>query len=196
MPKSLSVGGRVVDRKGKPLANALVSMLYTNCPGCHDRIIPATKTNKDGLFAMPVETKIGSSLTVLIEQEAPSGFWSPFFADDIALSKAGLKGIPIKVRKLTGTIQLGDVPPTVEYRTLSIDISKLFHISPTELNFDFATLTITKGYIVIYKDITIPASAIHSSTIRLALPKGRWGLLFSIKRGNSRIDEEVIVSKS
>lgn len=192
--KSLSVAGRVLERRGKPVTNALVSIYYPWCTGCHDRIIPSVNTNEEGLFAVPVEGKIGSSATIFIEQNVPKGFWSPFFADEVAFSKAGILGIPIRVRSRPGTIQLGDVRPAVEYRTVSIDISKLFHIDPADVTVETLTMTIVRGNAVIYKDITLPAMAVDSSTtVHLALPQGRWGLLFSIQRGTTRIDEQVIV---
>lgn len=187
------VAGRVVDRKGKPVFGALVSIIGSPCIGCHDRIIPSTKTDIEGLFALPIDGKVNSVVSVLIEQEVPHGFWSPFAANDLALLKAGFRGIPIKIRSRQATIQLGDVRPTVEYKKVVTDISKLFHIDNAELDLKSISITVVRGNVVVFKDIPIAGGKLSSSVVHLALPTGSWGILFSVQRGSNRIDEQFIV---
>jgi hypothetical protein len=190
---TLLVGGRALGRDRKPVANALVLAFYPPCIGCGDRIIPATKTNEEGLFAIPIDGKVGSTVNILIEPKVPTGFWSPFLADDRALAKAGIHGLPVTVRARSGTIQLGDVSPAFEYKSISIDFHKRFHFDLGAIDFDATTITIVKNNVVVFKDLVIPPWARSSSVVSLAFPEGRWGVLFSIRRENSVIDEQIII---
>lgn len=190
----LTVTGRVVSASGAPVGNAVVSLLYPPCPGCIDHIIPSVRTDDHGFFMLEGDNISASEASVFVEQEAPKGYWNPIYPTEVRLSGfAEYHGM--KLRGGGRKMEIGDVRPTVEYRSVEIDLRKIF-------GFDFEVgrrishalrLSISRRGRTAMRDIAIPEHSINSGIVRMALPTGPWKLEFSLDVQRRKLKRNILV---
>jgi hypothetical protein len=75
--KTVSVAGRAVDEKGRPLSDAIVTLYYPPCRDCIDQILPVGFSLPDAVFFVDHSAPSINGLKLFIEERIPKGYWSP-----------------------------------------------------------------------------------------------------------------------
>jgi len=184
----VSIQGRVVNKEGKPIANAKVGLEYPPCKRCLDHIIEIMTTPQEGLFYQDTRSIIGvKEVRLIIEEEVSKNVFRLIYYPSLALSHLPqYRGITINTRK-SRDINLGDVLPTISYKDFSIDLSKYIEDIDGFSEVRFSVKDFRKKKVVT-KERNIPNSFWkNTSTVNLALPKDRWILEIQYRNRNGRV---------
>lgn len=121
-----AVSGIVVDELGKPVSGATVRLVSPRDSGQIGGALPVDRTDESGVFFL-VDHLARQNAWLQIEGPQPNGVWNAVSPVNFTLSQFDeFIGIPIKQLGQNRTVQLGKVPLHIEYRTVFIDLHKLF----------------------------------------------------------------------
>jgi hypothetical protein len=187
------VSGRVVDDQGAPVSGALVTLYAPPCRNCFEHVLPGGRSLSDGAFFVDVSGGSLKNLSLFISEPVPAGFWSPLGEPSLEeLSHPQIfRGIPIRIRKGTSRLNLGDVAVMNRYARVILDLSKM----PLEENRSGADASMQVDLTlfdsrrrVIFSGL-LPSQAFDPSarTVNLALPRGRWILEFRLDGHGKKI---------
>lgn len=188
--------GQAIDDHGKPLSNVVATLYYPPCRGCLDHNLRTDTSRADGLFIIEA-TGLSRGLKLYIEENIPNGSWSPFGAPPYSdLPRLPLfASIPIHPPRKGKGIDLGRVVVKLRYGKVKLELSGLLaaRFDPARgerlkiTMRDHLERTIYDGYLpdVAYDPAT--------SSVNLALPKGKWFANFSLGDGPQLINSPDVV---
>lgn len=185
LAQSYWVTGRVIDESGHPVEDAVVFLNYS-CDGCWEKLVPTAKSMADGEFILNNGTRIKSDMRLVVAGPVPKETWTPLSPTDPFLQKVPeFSGKSLSIAAAYGTIRVGDIKPCFMYGDVFIDIGKLFGAKPLKEG-STVSLDVSYGSIKIAHGILVDQKAIDQSrqTIKMALPKGDWRLVFKVMKGN------------
>jgi hypothetical protein len=178
--KIVEVTGRVIDRNGKGISEATVTIYYPPCNGCFEHLLPSTKTQKDGAFI--IESPLVSDRRVMIfaEEPVPKGYWALYTPSVWSLAQDPKMGSSIKLSE-SETIELGDVRVHLRYGKVVASLLKCGASAEQDKSIDVRVeLKNSNGKIVQQTSVPKTSIDVNASIIRLAIPVGRWELIVTV----------------
>lgn len=180
------ITGRAVDGKGRPVVGAKVLISYPSCNGCIDQLLPSTTTQEDGAFTLSTEGLPEKELKLYIEGPVPESFYTPFILPfDGLRHNPRFSGYSLHLRKGVWRDDLGKVLVKILYAGVRIDLVAAFEgkyqAGRNEARNIVFTLKDDYGKEVYGGSLPeAPAFDPTYTFARIALPKGRWTLLFTL----------------
>ncbi|MFN7948067.1 MAG: carboxypeptidase-like regulatory domain-containing protein [Blastocatellia bacterium] len=180
------ITGRAVDGKGRPVVGAKVLINYPPCKGCIDQLLPSALTQENGAFALSAEELPAKELKLYIEGPVPEGFYSPLSPPfDVLRHNPKFSGYSLPVKSGVWKDDIGNVPVKILYAGVKIDLVSVFE---GKYQADVAE---ARNIVFNLKDGcgkevysgSLPEAMAFDPTFtfaRIALPKGRWTLLFTL----------------
>ena len=192
---NIRVVGTVVDSQGNPIPKADAVLLSPPClkqknsKEWRDQINPAYTTHEDGIFFLDAfdNAKVAR---VLISEPIPERAWTPIPSPDLTLQCfPEFQGVIVKAPRSGATIQLNKISPQIKYKSVLIDLSKLFK-DRRELLKSNPSLKMSVEYrgIKVVNSIRVEEETFDriKNEVRFYLPTGSWNLLFEISNGNKK----------
>lgn len=188
-----TIRGRVIDKAGRPVARALVTLHPTRPPkrstgATVDGLIESYETDAYGRFSIPSSPGMLQAVTLYVTTPVPPKAYAPLSAPFKDLTGASLiPGHDIVVNK-NGDTDVGDVPVIVQYGTAILYLQDLAG-SPLFGAYDNRLpirLRVRNAHRDVVSEGYVPSSGIHddTSSIALALPEGGWNIEVAVVKRN------------
>lgn len=187
------VTGRAIDEQMRPVSDAIVTLYSPPCRSCLDHVFPVGSSRSDGTFFIEFSGNRSDKLTLFIESPQPRNSWAPLryppFQELARLKQ--VRGYDIRPPR-EGQVDLGNVPVSIHYATLNIDVSSVFGGSykPGDTGPDQIGITIRDSRKNLIFEGPVPPKAFDQSFtfLNLALTKGKWTIELFLRdnENNSR----------
>lgn len=173
-----SVTGRVVDLKGDPVENVIITAAMT-CPNCLDILDQKTKTFKDGGFDLKFTSSIIGS-RFYIDDVVPSGTWSPlsYLSPDQRDGIKELRSIRSIKRNIKET-KFGKIVMPYKYSVMEIDLRSFMNLK----DYNSLTLKIYNKNNQLIDTGHLPKVNLNDppNILSLALPASAKGTIWSLE---------------
>src|SRR5205085_12495846 len=125
--------------------------------------------------------------TLFVEAPTPYGFWSPFSGPPFGQLRRlkPFQGVKLLLRPNRARVDLGEVKAGIQYGKVVIDLAAtLEKVSASPENLKHAKMGIKDifGHVIYEGNIPETALDLRSSTLKLALTKGKWSLHISLNK--------------
>jgi hypothetical protein len=192
--RNIQISGRAVDEKGKGIQGALVTIYYPPCKNCFEHLLHSFETLPEGGFVLEAPWVPERKLTLFIEEPTPNGFWAPYkpFIGNLSNGKGyKYKGTIVALSRKS-RIDVGDVRVNVRYGRVSL---RFTNCEPEWRGSSNIDVTVKNHAGVIVQQISVPKAAIDlkASLVKLAIPAGKWELIFSMRNPGGKIERKVYV---
>jgi hypothetical protein len=190
----MEINGRVIDANSQPVKDARVIFYDPRCNGCLEMLVITDTTAANGRFHYREASGDKPYMRVFAEEKVPENAWNPI--NSLFMDSAKIPGLQTTVVSKNGLSNLGDIPLTVRYETMPVDLANVFKRQLPVGALDSLKLEVALGKKVVARDLAVPPQFINGSVIELALPvplpgKGIWKLTFSFEDDKTKYQDSI-----
>jgi len=193
--RTVTVAGRAIDERGKPIGKPLAILYYPPCRDCFEHLLESGLSEDDGVFWVDHTASSFQGVRLFIEERVPFGFWSPLRGGphSTLARLPDYRIIPIRPKKGQTQVNLGDVLIKLRFGRVRIELPYVLRKYAPQRDEDQALnikLRNKHGRLIFFGWVTKVAFDETSSLVNLALPRGVWKVEFFGKDPEGRLESQ------